>query len=47
MTKIKINGYSRSEEIRIFDILDREELEKRIDDVDPYEIYKQTLEKAI
>lgn len=44
--KVKIYGYSQNEGYRVFEILDREQLEEIIDAVDREEIYRQTFEKA-
>jgi hypothetical protein len=47
--KVRIDGYSRNEGTRTFEVLSREELEKRIDEIQEseiYEIYKRTFEKA-
>ena len=46
MVKVKIHGYSINEGYRIFEILDREELEAKIEELWSFEIYKQTFEKA-
>lgn len=46
MTKVKIAGYSLNEGSRVFEILDREEIEEIIDTLSPAEIYRQTFEKA-
>lgn len=51
MTKVRISGYSSNEGARIFEILDRKELEKRIDEileeVGKDEIYRRTFDKAM
>jgi len=51
MTKVRISGYSSNEGARIFEILDREELEKRIDEIleeiGKDEIYRRTFDKAM
>ncbi len=44
---VKINGYSRDEGVREFEILDRERLEAIIDELDQAEIYKKTLRDAV
>jgi|GEM_PF-2474909 len=50
MTKVRISGYSSNEGARIFEILDRKELEKKIDEileeVGKDEIYRKTFDKA-
>lgn len=46
MKKVKIHGYSSNEGYRVFEVLDREELEAKIEDLWSFEIYKQTFEKA-
>jgi len=44
--KIRIAGYSSNEGSRVFEILEREELEKIIDSIDRQEIFWQTFDKA-
>lgn len=46
MKRVTIPGYNSTEEPREFEILEREELEKLIDELSPSEIYKQTFEQA-
>lgn len=42
MVKVKIPGYNRQEGYRVFEILDREEIEKIIEELDPTEIWYMT-----
>ena len=44
--KIMVNGYSRSEGAREFEILDREVLENMIDDLSTSEIFRKTFRMA-
>ncbi len=44
--KIMVNGYGSQEPAQEFEILDREALEKIIDNSSPSQIYRQTFEKA-
>lgn len=44
--KIRVSGYSPNEGSRVFEILERGELEKIIDSVDQPEIFCRTFEKA-
>ena len=44
--KILVSGYSRSEGVREFEILEREELESIIDDLSPAEIFQKTFDLA-
>ena len=44
--KIRIAGYSSNEGSRVFEILEREELEKIFDSIDRQEIFRQTFDKA-
>jgi len=46
MTIVEISGYSRNEGTREFEILDRQEIEKIIDELDSTEIYKKTYTKG-
>jgi len=47
MTKVRISGYSSNERSRIFEILDREEIEEIIKDLFTPEIYQKTMDKAL
>ena len=46
MTKVLIDGYSSSEGVREFDILELQELQSIIADLSEFEIFSQTWEKA-
>jgi hypothetical protein len=46
MTIVKIAGYSSNEGTREFEILEREKLEELINNLSPFEIYKDTFQKA-
>lgn len=47
MKKVKIHGYSINEGYRVFEILDRKQLESIIDELDQAEIYRRTFDKAM
>lgn len=46
MLKVRVSGYSSNERARIFEVLDKEELEKKIEELDSREIYRMTYDMA-